>query len=180
MHNKKLKALSLGLAVVTGNVLGTVVLDSVETNAMASIGRGMSSVLRNTSSSARRVSSTMSSSNVRRPQTPISTISTRTQLFSRGDRVLAGLGLAITGVAVTGTAIGLALTENQYQQSKRTFDDVVNRVYNSFYEDREKQLKDLYDKWGVPFPDKYKNPYKKEENTTSIPNSPGFSFGEGK
>lgn len=167
MTNKKLKKLAIGIAVVVTPVIASAVVDGVRTSAMASIRRATGLV-----TNIFRSSST-SSSSVRSVQNTQS----RGPLFSNTDKTLAAVGATVAAVGVVGTTVGLALTEDQYQQSKRSFEDVVDRTYNAFYEDREKQLKDLYDKWGVPMPDKYKNPFK-NEGTNSKP-SPGFSFGGG-
>lgn len=168
MTNKKLKKLAIGIAVVVTPVIASAVVDGVRTSAMASIRRAAGAV-----TSMFRSSSSTSSSSVRSAQNTRA----RGPLFSGTDKVLAVVGAGVATVGVVGTTVGLALTEDQYQQSKRSFEDVVDRTYNAFYEDREKQLKDLYDKWGVPMPDKYKNPFK-NEGTNSKP-TPGFSFGGG-
>lgn len=94
--------------------------------------------------------------------------------LSKGEKALGGVSIAVGTISVLGTAIGLGLTENQFDQNKKTYDDVIDRTYNSFYEEREKYMSDLFAQWGVPMPDKYKNPLNtdKEEKPTS-----GFSFG---
>lgn len=96
--------------------------------------------------------------------------------LSTGEKILGGVSIAVGTISVLGTAIGLGLTENQFDQNKKTYDDVIDRTYNSFYEEREKYMSDLFAQWGVPMPDKYKNPLNtnKEEKPTS-----GFSFGKG-
>lgn len=98
---------------------------------------------------------------------------------SRSEKIMAGVGLGISAVSLIGTAVGIGLTETQYEQTKKTYDDVVDRSYSSFYQEREAYMKDLYDRWRVPMPDKYKNPYgngNKEEHKPT----PGFSIGGGK
>lgn len=167
MTDKKLKVLAIGIASVVTPVIVNVLFDNVKAEAMGHIGRTARSLSRTVSSSVRSV----------RP-TNGSTSTNRVRLFSTTDKVLGVVGVSVAAVGVVGTAVGLSLTEDQYQQNKRSFDDVVDRAYSSFYEDREKQLKELYDKWGVPMPDKYKNPLNKENASSNL--SPGFSFGEGK
>lgn len=94
--------------------------------------------------------------------------------LSNGEKALGGVSIAVGTISVLGTAIGLGLTENQFAQNKKTYEDVIDRTYDSFYEEREKYMSDLFAQWGVPMPDKYKNPLNtdKEEKPTS-----GFSFG---
>ena len=96
--------------------------------------------------------------------------------LSRGEKVLGGISIGVGAISVIGTAVGLGLTENQFEQNKKTYEDVIDRTYNSFYEEREKYMNDLFGQWGVPVPNKYKNPLStnKEEKPT-----PGFSFGKG-
>lgn len=96
--------------------------------------------------------------------------------LSRTDKIVGGISIGVGAVSILGTAIGLGLTESQYEQSKKNYDDVVNRTYNSFYDEREKYMKDLFYQWGVPLPEKYKNPLKTDKETKP---TPGFSFGGG-
>lgn len=94
--------------------------------------------------------------------------------LTRGEKILGGISIGVGTISLLGTAIGLGLTENQFDQNKKTYEDVIDRTYNSFYDEREKYMSDLFAQWGVPMPDKYKNPLNvdKEEKPTS-----GFSFG---
>ena len=96
--------------------------------------------------------------------------------LSKGEKALGAISIGVGAISVIGTAVGLGLTESQFDQNKKTYDDVIDRTYNSFYEEREKHMRDLFGQWGVPMPDKYKNPLNtnKEEKPTS-----GFSFGKG-
>ena len=96
--------------------------------------------------------------------------------LSNTEKVLGGISIGVGTISVLGTVIGLALTENQLTQNKKIYEDVIDRTYNSFYEEREKYMNDLFGQWGVPVPDEYKNPLStnKEEKPT-----PGFSFGKG-
>lgn len=96
--------------------------------------------------------------------------------LSNTEKVLGGISIGVGTISVLGTVIGLALTENQLTQNKKIYEDVIDRTYNSFYEEREKYMNDLFGQWGVPVPDEYKNPLStnKEEKPTS-----GFSFGKG-
>ena len=96
--------------------------------------------------------------------------------LSKSEKVLGGISIGVGAISVIGTAVGLGLTESQFDQNKKTYDDVIDRTYNSFYEEREKHMRDLFGQWGVPVPNKYKNPLNtnKEEKPT-----PGFSFGKG-
>lgn len=96
--------------------------------------------------------------------------------LSKGEKALGVISIGVGAISVIGTAVGLGLTESQFDQNKKTYDDVIDRTYNSFYEEREKYMSDLFAQWGVPMPDKYKNPLNtnKEEKPTS-----GFSFGKG-
>lgn len=96
--------------------------------------------------------------------------------LSNTEKVLGGISIGVGTISVLGTVIGLALTENQLTQNKKIYEDVIDRTYNSFYEEREKYMNDLFGQWGVPVPDEYKNPLStnKEEKLT-----PGFSFGKG-
>lgn len=95
---------------------------------------------------------------------------------TNGEKALAGISLGVAGVSIVGTAVGLGLTQDQYNQTKKTYEDVVERTYNSFYDEREKYMSDLFAKWGVPLPDKYKNPMKKTEQSKP---TPGFNIGTG-
>lgn len=90
------------------------------------------------------------------------------------EKILGCVSIGVSAISVIGTAVGLGLTESQFDQNKKTYDDVIDRTYISFYEEREKYMSDLFSQWGVPMPDKYKNPLNtdKEEKPTS-----GFSFG---
>ena len=96
--------------------------------------------------------------------------------LSKGEKALGAISIGVGAISVIGTAVGLGLTESQFDQNKKTYDDVIDRTYNSFYEEREKYMNDLFGQWGVPVPDEYKNPLStnKEEKPT-----PGFSFGKG-
>lgn len=96
--------------------------------------------------------------------------------LSKTEKVLGTISIGVGGISVLGTAIGLGLTESQYEQSKKSYEDVVNRSYNSFYDEREKYMKDLFDQWGVPLPEKYKNPLKTDKESKP---TPGFNFGGG-
>ncbi len=95
---------------------------------------------------------------------------------SKGEKILSGISLGVAGVSIIGTAVGLGLTQDQYNQTKKTYEDVVERTYNSFYDEREKYMSDLFAKWGVPLPDQYKNPMKKTEQSKP---TPGFNIGTG-
>ena len=96
--------------------------------------------------------------------------------LSKTEKTLGAISIGVGGISVIGTVVGLALTENQLTQNKKIYEDVIDRTYNSFYEEREKYMNDLFGQWGVPVPDEYKNPLStnKEEKPTS-----GFSFGKG-
>ena len=96
--------------------------------------------------------------------------------LSKGEKALGAISIGVGAISVIGTAVGLGLTESQFDQNKKTYDDVIDRTYNSFYEEREKHMRDLFGQWGVPMPDKYKNPLNtnKEEKPTS-----GFSIAKG-
>lgn len=96
--------------------------------------------------------------------------------LSNTEKVLGGISIGVGGVSVLGTVIGLALTESQLNQNKKIYEEVIDRTYNSFYEEREKYMNDLFNQWGVPMPDKYKNPL--STNNEEKP-TPGFSFGKG-
>lgn len=96
--------------------------------------------------------------------------------LTTGDKVLGGITLGVGAISLVGTAVGLGLTESQYEQTKNTYNDVVNRNYDAFYEEKEKYMQSLFSQWNVPMPDKYKNPIKKEDTTTV---TPGFSIGMG-
>lgn len=96
--------------------------------------------------------------------------------LSKTEKALGGISIGVGLVSILGTGIGLGLTENQYEQSKKSYEDVVNRTYNSFYDEREKYMKDLFGQWGVPLPEKYKNPLKTDKESKP---TPGFSFGGG-
>lgn len=111
----------------------------------------------------------------RLPSTSLPTSSVR-YTPSKGEKVLAGISLGVAGVSIIGTAVGLGLTQDQYDQTKKTYEDVVERTYNSFYDEREKYMSDLFAKWGVPLPDKYKNPMKETEQSKP---TPGFNIGTG-
>ena len=95
--------------------------------------------------------------------------------LSKTEKTLGAISIGVGGISVIGTVVGLALTENQLTQNKKIYEDVIDRTYNSFYEEREKYMNDLFGQWGVPVPDEYKNPLStnKEEKPTS-----GFSFGK--
>lgn len=95
---------------------------------------------------------------------------------TKSEKALAGISLGVSTVSVIGTAVGLALTQEQYKQAEDTYGYVVERTYNSFYDEREKYMKDLFAKWGVPLPDKYKNPINKDINNEP---TPGFNIGVG-
>lgn len=97
-------------------------------------------------------------------------------MFSKTERSLGAISIGVGAISVIGAAVGLGLTESQYEQSKSNYEDVIRRTYNSFYEEREKYMKDLFNQWGVPLPEKYKNPLKTEEENKP---TPGFSFGGG-
>lgn len=97
-------------------------------------------------------------------------------MFSRTEKALGFISMGVGAISVIGAAVGLGLTDSQYEQSKANYEDVVRRTYNSFYEEREKYMKDLFNQWGVPLPEKYKNPLKTEEDNKP---TPGFSFGGG-
>ncbi|HJC99500.1 MAG TPA: hypothetical protein H9923_00940 [Candidatus Dwaynia gallinarum] len=96
--------------------------------------------------------------------------------LSKTEKTLGAISIGVGGISVIGTVVGLALTESQLNQNKKIYEDVIERTYNSFYEEREKHMNDLFGQWGVPVPDEYKNPLStnKEEKLT-----PGFSFGKG-
>lgn len=96
--------------------------------------------------------------------------------LSKTEKTLGAISIGVGGISVIGTVVGLALTESQLNQNKKIYEDVIDRTYNSFYEEREKYMNDLFGQWGVPVPDEYKNPLStnKEEKPT-----PGFSFGKG-
>lgn len=96
--------------------------------------------------------------------------------LSKTEKTLGAISIGVGGISVIGTVVGLALTESQLDQNKKIYEDVIERTYNSFYEEREKHMNDLFGQWGVPVPDEYKNPLStnKEEKLT-----PGFSFGKG-
>lgn len=93
--------------------------------------------------------------------------------LSTGDKILGGISLGVAGVGLVGTAVGLGLTQTQYNQTEKTYHDVIERTYESFYEEKERYFEKLFNSWGVPMPDKYKNPMKKEEPKPT----PGFDFG---
>lgn len=93
--------------------------------------------------------------------------------LSRMEKVMGGITLGVGSLSLVGTAVGIGLTESQYEQTKKTYDDIVDRTYQSFYDDRERYMQNLFNQWGVPMPDKYKNPIKKDE----VKPSPGFDFG---
>ena len=101
--------------------------------------------------------------------------STAKYKLSKTEKTLGAISIVVGGVSVLGTITGLALTDNQLIQNKKIYEDVIDRTYNSFYEEREKYMSDLFAQWGVQMPDKYKNPLNtdKEEKAT-----PGFSFGK--
>ena len=184
---KKSLAKSLSVLVGTPIVINFVLNDSVISNA---------SVLSRAGSFARNLSRTASSIRVNRPGSQISRVSSSLRRPSvqytinnnniqahryspsTGEKALAGFGIGLGAVSLIGTAVGIGLTESQYQQTESTYNDVVERSYKSFYQDREDYMRDLFDRWGVPMPDKYKNPFGSENKSESKP-SPGFSIGKG-
>lgn len=97
--------------------------------------------------------------------------------LSTAEKILGSVGLAVGAVSVIGTAVGLGLTENQYNQTKNTYDDVVKRNYDSFYQERQEYMENLYGEWGLPTPDRYKNPM--IEKPAAAKPSPGFTLGKG-
>lgn len=183
---KKSLAKSLSVLVGTPIVINFVLNDSVISNA---------SVLSRAGIVARNLSRTASSIRVGRPGSQISRVSSSLRrpsvqsiinnniqasryTPSTGEKALAAFGIGLGAVSLIGTAVGIGLTESQYQQTESTYDDVVKRSYKSFYQDREDYMRDLFDRWGVPMPDKYKNPFGSENKSESKP-SPGFSIGKG-
>ncbi len=113
-------------------------------------------------------------------RTRVNSISSVTSLnqnrykLSRAEKVTGGIALGVGAVGLIGTAVGIGLTESQYNQTKKTYEDIINRTYNSYYDEREKYMSDLFKEWNVPLPEKYKNPMK---NDTSSEPTPGFDFG---
>ncbi len=104
---------------------------------------------------------------------------TRPSVLSTSDKVLGTIGIGVGVVSIVGTAVGLALTENQYNQTRSAYDDIVDRTYYSFLEEREQSMRDLFNQWGVPMPEKYKNPLKTEEISSGNQVTSGFSLGKG-
>lgn len=96
---------------------------------------------------------------------------------SKSEKVLGGIAIGVGAVSVLGTGIGLGLTEKQYKQSKDTYDNVIDRNYNSFYQERQEYMEDLFGEWGVPLPEQYKNPIAKPEKGKKT--SLGFTMGKG-
>ena len=96
---------------------------------------------------------------------------------STSEKILGGIAIGVGTVSVIGTAVGLGLTEKQYIQTKETYDDVVNRNYRGFYEEREDYMADLFGEWGVPLPDKYKNPILNPNKANKV--TSGFTMGKG-
>lgn len=180
---KKSLAKSLSVLVVTPIVVNFVLNDPVVSN--ASIASMINNSARNLSRRVSSISTPQSNrqfnvtSNSGRPSAQVTT-SSRLPLYkpTLSEKVLAGFGIGLGAVSLVGTAVGIGLTERQYEQTKSTYDDVVDRSYKSFYQEREDYMKDLFDKWGVPMPDKYKNPFG-NENKSELKPSPGFSIGKG-
>lgn len=98
--------------------------------------------------------------------------------LTRSEKVLGGIGMGVGLVSLVGTAVGLGLTEKQYEQAKSSYENVVDRTYYNFFEEREQEMKSLFNEWAVPMPEKYKNPLK---DTNKINNevTKGFSIGKG-
>ena len=181
---KKSLAKSLSVLVVTPIVVNFVLNDPVVSN--ASIASRINNSARNLS---RRVSSISTpqpnhqlnaTSNLGRPSAQVTPSSSSLPLYrpTLSEKVLAGFGIGLGAVSLVGTAVGIGLTEKQYEQTKSTYDHLVDKSYKSFYQEREDYMKDLFDKWGVPMPDKYKNPFG-NENKSELKPSPGFSIGKG-
>lgn len=172
---KKKLAKSVVICMASPVVVNLVGGGSAEAN--ATVGAGLSRV----GSISSRVSSLSSSSRVGRTNslrignTGVGSGTIKYKL-STSEKVLGSVSISVGAISVLGTAIGLGLTENQFNQNKQTYGDVIDRTYNSFYDEREKYMSNLFAQWGVPMPDKYKNPLNtdKEDKPT-----PGFSFGEG-
>lgn len=98
--------------------------------------------------------------------------------LSRGEKIIGTIGIGVGVVSILGTAIGIGMTEHQYEQAKNAYDKVVDRTYYNFFEEREQTMKDLFNNWSVPMPDKYKNPLK-DTTQTSNEVTKGFSIGKG-
>lgn len=97
--------------------------------------------------------------------------------LTTSEKVTGGIGLGVSLIGAVGTAVGLALTQSQYYQAEDVHNNIIENTYDSFYEDREKYMQNLFDSWGVPMPEKYKNPIAKPESTPEA--KPGFSMGIG-
>ena len=99
-------------------------------------------------------------------------------MLTRSEKILGGIGIGVGAVSLIGTAVGLGLTEKQYEQAKSSYENVVDRTYYNFFEEREQEMKSLFNEWAVPMPEKYKNPLK---DTNKINNevTKGFSIGKG-
>lgn len=170
---KKKLAKSVVICMASPVIINLVGGGGVQANAMVGARARTGSVLSRTSSLSSS-SSLAKTNSLRVGNTGVG--STVKYKLSNTEKVLGGISIGVGTVSVLGTVIGLALTENQLTQNKKIYEDVIDRTYNSFYEEREKYMNDLFGQWGVPVPDEYKNPLStnKEEKPT-----PGFSFGKG-
>ena len=130
---------------------------------------------RNGSSNLRNLRSNLGS-NVRVSSKNSKLVSKMSYDLGKTEKFLSGLSLGVAGVSIVGTAVGLGITQEQFNQAKKLNEDAIERTYISFYDEREKEMKDLFDKWSVPLPDRYKNPMK---NTEQVEPTPGFNIGTG-
>lgn len=170
---KKKLAKSVVICMASPVIINLVGGGGVQANAMVGARARTGSVLSRTSSLSSN-SSLAKTNSLRVGNTGVG--STVKYKLSKGDKALGAISIGVGSISVLGTVIGLGLTEGQLSQNKKIYEDVIDRTYNSFYEEREKYMNDLFGQWGVPVPDKYKNPLniEKEDKPT-----PGFSFGKG-
>lgn len=153
LHRKKAKLIKY--------MLGTLVAGPISFNILAGQGQEVHASIR---------------SAVRTPTT-VSRVQTQnlTYTLSTREKVLGGFGLGVSIIAGVGTIVGLTLTQLQYAEAEKVNHTILENTHNSFYDEREKYMKNLFDSWGVPMPDKYKNPITKPDKEKDP--QPGFSIG---
>ncbi|BAK81494.1 hypothetical protein [Candidatus Arthromitus sp. SFB-rat-Yit] len=95
--------------------------------------------------------------------------------LSSREKVIGGFGFAVSVIAGVGTIVGMTLTQLQYNEAEKVNHTILQNTHDAFYNEREKYMKNLFDSWGVPMPDKYKNPISKPESNQEV--KPGFSIG---